>query len=78
MKPAAVAKFDAGYQAKISDVLAEVCAVFEAGNIDGVYIVTRERIDGKMTLNYRRASMMDMDVSWAAVQTLLVQHLERI
>jgi hypothetical protein len=70
---------DAKYLAKVSEVLAQVCAAFEAGKVDGVYIVTREWTEeNRPTLNYYRAAMMDMDVSWAAVQTLLSQHLERM
>ena len=74
-----VDRADAKYLVKVGEVLAKVCADFEAGKVDGVYIITREFTeDGKPTLNYYRAAMMDMDVSWGAVQTLLSQHLERL
>ena len=70
-------RVDAKYQVKIGNVLAEVCSAFEAGKIDGIYIITCELEGGKPTLNYRRAAIRDMDVSWAAVATLLAQHLEK-
>ena len=74
-----LARYDGVYQQKVADVLAKLCEDWEAGKIDGIYVVVRELNDeGKWTIGYRRAAMMDSDVSWAAVSMLFAEHLERV